>query len=95
MKKSMSYKAFTCIEFVSFIMRKYGYLDKKPAWRYTPDDLLEELKDNIVYKGDVRKIMSDEYEGAEYFAPFTRENMKRSVTNVVKLIGRVCYRRNA
>jgi len=85
------YKAFTCVEFASYIMRDYGYLDKKPACKYTPDDLLVELKDNIVYEGDVRKIMSDEYEGAEYFAPFTWDNMIKSVTNVCRLIGRVCY----
>lgn len=88
-----TYKAFTCIEFVAYVMSKIGYLQEKPYWRYKPDDLLTELDEQIVYRGDIRKRMSDEYTGPDYFAPFTWDYMLKSVITMCRLIARTCNRK--
>ncbi len=88
-----TYKAFTCIEFVAYVMSKIGYLQEKPYWRYKPDDLLTELDEKIVYRGDIRKRMSAEYTGPDYFAPFTWAFMIKSVTTMCRLIARTCNRK--
>lgn len=88
-----TYKAFTCIEFVAYVMNEIGYLQEKPYWRYKPDDLLTELDEKIVYKGDIRMRMSGDYTGPDYFAPFTPVYMIRSIITLCRLIVRTCNRK--
>ena len=62
---------YTCIEFVAYMIKGLGYLQEKPACKYTPDDLLTYFEDNIVYRGDIRGIMNCTTESKNYFAPLS------------------------
>lgn len=62
---------YTCIEFVAFIMKRLGYLQDRPACKYTPDDILTYFEDKLVYRGDVRGLMTYNPKKKNYFAPLT------------------------
>lgn len=83
---------FTCIEFVSYILQHMGLLTSKRCWRYKPDDLLDELNAQIVYKGDVRGCMSLNPGDGMYFSPFSRKLFVDSIKTLCILIKRTCLR---
>lgn len=79
---------YTCIEFVAYLMQHVGYLNDKPACKYTPDDLLVYFKDNIVYKGDIRNIMTYNPKNKSYFAPMSMKVFVGNATALWNLIAR-------
>lgn len=79
---------FTCIEFVAYIMKHLGYLQDRPACKYTPDDLLIYFKDNLVYKGDIREIMTYNPKKKNYFAPMSMKVFVGNTTSLWRLISR-------
>ena len=79
---------YTCIEFVAHIMKKLGYLLDKPACKYTPDDLLTYFEANMVYRGDVRGIMTYNPENKNYFAPMSMKVAMGNMKALFRLIKR-------
>ncbi len=80
-------KCFSCVEFVSYILKNLGYLDKKPC-KYKPDDFLEIFKDKIVYEGDIRGKVSYVPERPTYYDRLTAKEFFRSIKDVFKITGR-------
>lgn len=79
---------YTCIEFVAYIMKHLGYLQDKPACKYTPDDLLVYFKDNMVYRGDIREIMTYNQKNKSYFAPMSKKVALGNMKSLFRLISR-------
>lgn len=79
---------YTCIEFIAYLMQHLGYLQDKPACKYTPDDLLVYFKDNMVYKGDIRNIMTYNPKNKTYFAPMSMKVFVGNTTALWRLIVR-------
>lgn len=78
-----TYKSFTCVEFVSYILKSYGYLDKKPCYKYKPDDLLTELADYTEKSCDIRDLFQSGYKFSDaYFCPMTMRMRLKSVRAV-------------
>lgn len=86
-------KAFTCVEFVTYLLQHSGYLQEKKRYRYTPDDLALELQDYLLYKRDVRECLPESTFDEDYFAPFTMELFYLSVRKLCRLTIRTCFYR--
>ena len=80
-------KSFSCIEFVSFILIKLGYLNGK-ACKYRPDDLLELFSDKIIFKGDVREKLSYIPEHSTYYERLTFREVILSIKTFWRMTGR-------
>ena len=80
-------RCFSCIEYVSYILKNLGYLDKKPC-KYRPDDYLELFSDRIVYKGDIRGKVSYIPERPTYYDRLTFREVLRTVKVIAKITGR-------
>lgn len=79
---------YTCIEFVAYILKKLGYLLDKPACKYTPDDLLTYFEDKLVYRGDIRGLMTYNPKKKNYFAPMTMKVAIGNTKSLIRLIAR-------
>ena len=77
---------YTCIEFVAYILKGLGHLKEKPACKYTPDDLLICFKDNLVYRGDVRGLMTYNPKNKKYFAPVSMKVVVGNAKGLLRLI---------
>lgn len=75
-----TYKSFTCVEFVSYLLRSHGYLNEKPCYKYKPDDLMTSLKDYTLMTCDIRDLFKSgcEFEDA-YFCPMSPSMRLKSV----------------
>jgi hypothetical protein len=78
--------AFSCIEFVSYILQYLGYLTDLPACKYKPDDLITELGDFIWQTTDVRDVMTYNANAEAYFAPFRMRFIANSIGYVCLII---------
>lgn len=87
-----TYKAFSCIEFVTYLLKKLNYPLSKPCFSYKPDDLLNLLTDNIIYQGDIRNCLVHNQTDCTYFAPLTMEAYAKSVNAIWELLKRFCYK---
>lgn len=69
-----TYKAFTCAEFVMFLLKSIGFVPDKRLCSYTPDDMLSVLSGFIYFKGNLldysmlhsRYVMENGKSGIEY-----------------------------
>lgn len=86
-----TYKAFTCIEFVAYILKHMGMTDK-PCCKYKPDELLTQLQSKIIFKGDIRECMVASG-NMSYFAPMNRELYIESAKALGILLKRTCSNR--
>lgn len=64
-------KAFSCIEFVAYILQHLGYEIDKPLFEYRPDDLQELLKDYLCYDGSLQNYTPVRTASEDYFRPLT------------------------
>ncbi len=88
-----TYKAYSCIEFVTYILKHLNYNISKPYYKYVPDDLLRMFPDKIVYVGDVRGIMSKADFDDVYFKPMTKRMFAANVSAMFKIMGRSVFAR--
>ena len=72
------HKAFSCIEFVMYILHKIGFKLEKPLYKYKPDDLTSILNDYQYFEGNLLEYITDYQDDLSYYAPFTYEIAKRS-----------------
>lgn len=88
-----TYKAYSCIEFVAYILNHLGYILPMPAYQCTPDDLNKLLKDKKVYEGDIRGRMANTADDGTYFAPMTSAIAIKSVKNIAEICRRSIFQR--
>lgn len=93
LKGMETYKAYTCIEFVMFILEHIGYSLEQPKCKYRPDDLLKILNDQEIYKGDIGKYLEQSSRDENYFAPLTKRQILHSVISLWELSKRLIFRR--
>ena len=82
------HKAFTCIEFVAYILKELGYPMEDKLSSYKPDDLLKILEPQIIYRGDFRKYMIRHTSDETYFEPFSLHIVYRNLIGMVKIVRR-------
>lgn len=91
-----TYKAFTCAEFVAFLLTDAGIMELEERHRCTPDRLGRILEKYQVYSGDLVDYVSAKAENEEvtqeYFSSFSRVDLKESVVNVFRLFSRLFFR---
>ena len=61
------YKAFTCIEFIMYLLTRIGMEFDKPLYAYKPDDLLELLGDDLFYQGNLLEYVNEKKAVTNYF----------------------------
>ncbi len=89
------YKAFTCIEFIMYLLTRLDMEFDKPLYEYKPDDLLTMLEDNIYYQGNLVEYVVEKKAMTNYFDPFSVPDCKESAICLSKLLARtVTLRKN-
>lgn len=83
-----TYKAFTCSEFVAFILKRIGYLRVKESYRYAPEDIGKELGDYLIYEGDMRELVTEIDTDETYYGHYSREWFVNDVTSLAVLLRR-------
>lgn len=87
-----TYKAFTCSEFVAFILRKIGYLTEKESYQYTPEDIGKELNDHLWYDGDMRDLVKELDTDETYYGHYSRQWFYMDLTSFMRLCERAFIR---
>lgn len=87
------YRAFSCIEFVAYLLYALGYLGEGPLCRYKPDDLIPILEPLLVYQGDIRGCLR--WSGADYryFAPLDSAVMVEGIHSLLRITRRSVFQR--
>ena len=89
------YKAFTCIEFIMYLLSRTGIEFDKPLYEYKPDDLLTIFEDNICYQGNLLEYADHKKVITDYFEPMSVPEYKDSAICLSKLLARtVMLRKN-
>ncbi len=83
--------AFTCVEYVAYILDHAGIISEKKCCRYTPDDLSVLLEDNCIYKGDIRGFLPKYMNEDAYFAPFKPKHILPSIKALFQIMYRSCF----
>lgn len=66
-----TYKAFSCVEFVAYILHSLGYELGMPAYRCRPDDLRLILSEYICFDGNLLDYVPEPTTCNNYFRPVT------------------------
>lgn len=90
-----TYKAFSCIEFVMYILKGLGYKLDKPFYSYKPDELVELLGDNICFEGNLLDYKNADGISYDYYAPMTYKIFCESASVLKKTFLRSILRRPA
>ena len=84
-----TYKAFSCAEFVAYVLKHLGYKIRKPLHRFRPDDLQPLLEDHLCYDGKLLSFTDVRTTSDTYFRPFTFHLLNASLLAALILIRRV------
>lgn len=88
-----TYKSFSCVEFVLYLLEELGYVFDKPLCRYRPDDLLEILTDKVCYKGNLLEFGGEVKPDPKYFERISFKDCVNSVGVPIRLIYRMIFKR--
>lgn len=88
-----TYKAFSCIEFVMYLLQGIGYNMEKPLYSYRPDDLLELFADSVYFEGNLLDYKSDSTLEFGYYDPLSVSEILESSMVPFKLIHRLIFKR--
>ena len=89
------YKAFTCIEFIMYLLTRVGMEFGRPLYEYKPDDLLELLRDDILFQGNLLEYVNEKKTVTNYFDRLSVPEYKESAVCLSKLLARtVTLRKN-
>ena len=88
-----TYKAFSCIEFVMFLLQGLGYPMDKPLYRYRPDDLIALLSDSVLYQGNLLEYKRDETVDEGYYSRLSPEEVLTSMLIPFRLFYRLLFKR--
>ena len=84
-----TYKAFSCIEFVAYILRYLGYDIERPLFEYRPDDLQYLLEEYLCYDGSLQNYTPVRTASEDYFRPLTMTLVISSIAAMWLLLSRV------
>ncbi len=87
-----TYKAYTCIEFVMYILSHLGVRVDRPLHRYKPDDLLALLPQQTYYTGELTAYKPDDGNWGHYFDAMNLHLAKESAVTVAVLLFRLVFR---
>lgn len=87
------YHAFSCVEFIAYLLHALGYLGEKPFCRYKPDDLLPILKPLLVYQGDIRGCLHPSGADRRYFAPLNGAVVLEGIQSLLRITKRSVFYR--
>lgn len=82
------YKAFTCNEFVLYILKYIGIEVDRPLCEYKPDDLLSILNDKLHFQGNLLEYVEEKTATTDYFEGFRASDLKESAVCLSKLLFR-------
>jgi len=89
------YKAFSCIEFIMYLLTRCGCEFDRPLYEYKPDHLLTLLGDNIMFKGNMLDFVKEKTAVTDYFDAMSVEEYKESAVCISKLLARtITLRKN-
>ncbi len=88
-----TYKAYSCIEFVMYILSHLGYRLDRPLYRYKPDDLLTQFSFQTCYIGELTAYRPDDGDWGNYFDAMSLHLAKESVVTIGVLLVRLIFRR--
>lgn len=83
-----TYKAFSCSEFVAYILKRLGHNIRKPLPRYRPDDLQPLLAEYLCYDGTLLDFSQVRTTSDNYFRPFTMHLANASFLAILVLLRR-------
>lgn len=90
-----TYKAFSCIEFVMFLLQGLGYPVDKPLHRYRPDDLIGLLADSVYYQGNLLEYKNDDTVDTNYYTRLSPEEVLTSMLVPFRLFYRMLFKRHS
>lgn len=82
------YKAFTCIEFIMYLLTRVGKEFDRPLYEYKPDDLLVLLEENLMYQGNLLEYVEEKKTVTNYFDRLSVPEYKESAVCLSKLLAR-------
>lgn len=87
-----TYKAFSCSEFVAYVLQHMNVLTnkEKKAFKYTPEDIMNEVIGEVHYKGNLLTYCNVTSEEAQIFfekPEYVRDTIK-SIYYIMRLINR-------
>ncbi len=88
-----TYKAFSCIEFVMYLLQGIGCKTEKPLYAYRPDDLLTMFEDSVYFKGNLLDYKPDTRMDAGYYEPLTLAEIAESAMVPFRLLYRLIFKR--
>ncbi len=88
-----TYKSFSCVEFVMYLLKELGYELEKPLYAYRPDDLQKVLEDKLFFEGNLLEYCPDHKVDPNYFQPLTFRDRVNSVEVPLRLIYRMIFKR--
>ena len=92
----VTYKAFTCAEFVSMILKMIQQpVSETKLCVYTPDDIGRIIKDYCIFSGNLVDYVGEREVVTDYFQGFSRGDAKESVVNVGRLFARLFYHKKS
>lgn len=86
-----TYKCFSCVEFVMYLLQGIGVELDRPLYRYKPEDLLTLFPQHLHFQGNLLDYRP-EGEDPDYFAPMTPRIMLSSVRVLGQLLFRMACR---
>lgn len=90
-----TYKAFSCIEFVMYLLQGLGYPMDKPLYRYRPDDLIPLLSEAVYYEGNLLEYKQDETVDTGYYQHMSPEEILTSMLIPFRLFYRMLFKRSS
>ena len=78
--------AYSCIEFVAYVLQYLGFLQDKIACKYKPDDLIYELRNFVYKKDDIRSCTTYNPTYNSYFDKFHFTTIPQSCFTVGRII---------
>ena len=84
--------AFSCIEFVAYILQYLGFCMSKPACKFKPDDLMQELAGYVFRNDDIRRCTKYNPKYNSYFDKFQWKIVPKSIVSIFRIIKHGFYR---
>ncbi len=86
-----TYKAFSCTEFVAYLLSNIGVNTEKPYYSYTPDDLKNLLSEYLCFEGNMLDFANDRKVYKEYYDSLTAQEIMSSIFLPVRLLYRMIF----
>ncbi|MCQ2537346.1 MAG: hypothetical protein MJ124_02995 [Lachnospiraceae bacterium] len=88
-----TYKSFSCVEFVLYLLKGMGYDIASPLYTYRPDDFTWLLRDHLIFEGNLLEFCPDDTVDSEYFSPLSVKDCLKSVGVPCRLLYRMIFKR--